>query len=409
MFWNRRIVRIAVGLTLLVLGVIVVLPSLTGYTSLDGTVNARLVGIAAPIEGTVIDAAPPAGTTLTAGEHLLTIKNERINRFGLSELQAELKATEDTVKSVALQQSHLVALRDDLQQRYTTYRDAMLRNIDNEIVSQQERIGANVAREQEKKSDLGRKQQLRISGHLSEAELARAQAGERVAAHELEGSQTELDRLKRKRDAVQKGIFIEEGRNDVPYSLQRIDEVSMALLTLVTRRDELDARVVKLKQQIADEEGRLNKLGYAVIRTQTDGVMWRTLVVAGSNVIVGTPLLDILNCRDLFVDILVHEVNYDDIYPGREAEVRLYGRDEGIKGHVAFVRGSRADFEDKVLAAALPRTEGKYAKIRVELNQSAMNSDYQNFCQVGRSAHVRFPTRGFPLAHWFKRLWFSIS
>lgn len=409
MFWNRRWVRIAVGVAFLLVGLIVILPALTGYTSLDGTVNARIIAVSSPIEGTVMNTAPKSGTPIDEGELLLAIKNERVNRYGLSELQAELKATQDTLKSTALQQNELVSLRNDLQGRYTTYRDAMLRNIDNEIVAQQERIGANTARAQERKSDRERKEQLRVSGHLSEAELVRTRVAERVAEHELEGSQTELDRLKRKKDAVQKGIFIEEGRNDVPYSLQRIDEISMALLTLATRRDELGARLVKLQQQVSDEEARTNSLAYATIRSQMNGVIWRNYVVAGSNVVVGTELLNLLNCRDLFVDIIVHEVNYDDIYPGRESQVRLYGRDEAISGRVAFVRGSRADFEDKILAASLPRTEGKYAKIRVDLLPSEMNTDYQNFCQVGRSAQVRFRTRGVWFLHWLRRLWFSIS
>jgi len=409
MFWNRRAVRIATGVVLLILGVIVALPNITGYTSLDGTVNARLIAVVAPIEGTVIDTAPATGSPLNAGEHLLTIRNDRVNRFGLSELQAELKATEDTLNSVRTQKAELVSLRNDLQTRYNTYRDAMLRNIDNEIESQKERIGANTARAEERKSDLERKEKLRVAGHLPESELVRAQVAERVAVHELEGAENELDRLMRKRDAVHKGIFIEEGRNDVPYSLQRIDEVSMNLLTLATRQDELEARLVKLKQQITDEEERLNKLSYAVLRTHTPGVMWRNFIVLGSNVIVGTQLVDILDCRNLFVDIIVHEVNYDDIYPGHEAEVRLFGRNEVVNGNVTYVRGSHADFESKVLAATLPRTEGKYAKIRVQLNYSEMNTDYQNFCQVGRTAHVRLRTSGLSIVKWLRHLWFSIS
>jgi hypothetical protein len=40
-FWNRRSVRITVGILLLVGGIMAILPALTGYTSLDGTVNAR--------------------------------------------------------------------------------------------------------------------------------------------------------------------------------------------------------------------------------------------------------------------------------------------------------------------------------------------------------------------------------
>jgi multidrug resistance efflux pump len=409
MFWNRRVIRIGVGLALLILGLIVILPTITGYTSLDGTVNARLINVAAPIEGTVINPAPPAGDALTKGEHLLSIRNDRVNRYQLSELIAELRATQDTLKAMALQQGGLESLRNELQQRFETYRDAMVRNTDKEIIAQQERIGANESRAEERKSDLSRKQRLQVSGHLSESELDRTRSTEDVARHELDASHNELERLKAKREAAQKGIFIEEGRNDVPYSIQRIDEVTIALASLATRRGEQEARLIKLRQQIADEEDRVQKLGYASLRSELDGVMWRNYVVVGSNVVVGHELLSILNCHDLFVDIIVHEVDYDDIYPGRDAEVRLLGRDNSIPGRVAFVRGSRADFEDKISAASLPRTEGKYAKIRVELSPSELNTDFENFCQVGRSAQVRFRTRSIPFLRWLRSLWFTIS
>lgn len=409
MFWNRRSVRIGVGLALLILALIVVLPGITGYTSLDGTVNARLVIVAAPIDGTVLNTAPRSGTSLPTGGHLLSIRNDRVNRYQLSELQAEFKATQENLKAIASHETELIGLRDDLKTRLELYKNATIRSIDRAISVQEERVGADAAREEERLGDLIRKQALRVSGHLSESELGRAQMARDVARHELEGATSELARLKEKREAAKMGIYIDEGRNDVPYSLQRIDEITIALVNLATRRDEYRARVNKLEQQIAEETERVNKLGFAAVYSEIDGVMWRNYVVAGSNVTVGHELLNILDCHDLFVDILVHEVDYDELLPGREAEVRLLGRDSAIPGQVSFVRGSRADFEDKILAAGLPRMEGKYAKIRVNLSPSDLNTDYQNFCQVGRSVQVRFSARRIPLLRWLRSLWFSIS
>jgi len=409
MFWNWRSVRIAVGLALLVLGLIVVLPNVTGYTSLDGTVNARLVIVAAPIEGTVLNAPPKAGTRVAKGERLISVRNNRVNRFLLTELEADLRATQDTVKAIALHQAELNALSADLQDRLGLYKDAMIRNIDREVVIQERRIGANQARADERLGDLIRKQALRVSGHLSETELDRTRAAEEVARQELDGSKMELERLKLRREAAQRGVYIEEGRNDVPYSLQRIDEIAIATVSLASRRDEQQARLLKLQQQIAAESARVNLLGFAPLDGAIDSVVWRNYVVAGSDVTVGHELMNLLNCQDIFVDILVHEVDYDDIYPGRDAEVRLLGRGSSISGRVAFVRGNRADFEDKILAATLPRVEGRYAKIRVNLDPSDLNTDYSNFCQVGRSVQVRFSTRSVPFIRWLRSLWFSIS
>jgi hypothetical protein len=62
MFFNSRFVRVLVGLLLLGVAVLAFLPALTGFTSLDGTVNARFAVIAAPIEGTVQNTPPKVGT-----------------------------------------------------------------------------------------------------------------------------------------------------------------------------------------------------------------------------------------------------------------------------------------------------------------------------------------------------------
>jgi hypothetical protein len=73
------------------------------------------------------------------------------------------------------------------------------------------------------------------------------------------------------------------------------------------------------------------------------------------------------------------------------------------------VRGSAAVVEDVVLAAKPPQSRGRDARIRVNLPDASIHTDYANFCQVGPSAQVRFKTRSLPLVRWFKALWFSIT
>ncbi len=410
MFWNRRWVRIGVGAALLILGLMVVLPRLTGYTSLDGTVNARFVIVAAPIEGTVQNTAPKSGTTLQQGEHLLTIRNERVNRFVLTELSAELQSTRERLRALRSQESELRSMRTGLEARLDEFRNAMIANLDRQIEIQRERIGITEAQIAERQRDLVRKEKLGTTGHVPESELERSRTSVHMAEHELDAAKFELDRIGRRREAAQRNIFIEEGRNDVPYSQQRVDEIAITLLDIASRRAEQEAREIKLQRQIADEAARVKSLNLAEIRADFTGVMWRNSVVEGSTILVGNEMMRILDCRDLFVDILVHEVDYDDIYPYRDAEVRLFGRDTVVPGRVLSIRGSRADIEDKVLAATEPRSgDGQYARIRVQLAQSDLNDDFQHFCQVGRTAQVRFRTRSLPVARWLRSLWFSIS
>ena len=110
----------------------------------------------------------------------------------------------------------------------------------------------------------------------------------------------------------------------------------------------------------------------------------------------------------MFVVFIVPEVDYDEIYPGREAEVRLLGRSEVFKGKVQAVKGSSAVVEKDNLAAKEPEAKERDARIRVQLLPSALNTDFGNFCQVGRSAQVRISRHNLQLTQWIKGLWFNL-
>ncbi len=69
--------------------------------------------------------------------------------------------------------------------------------------------------------------------------------------------------------------------------------------------------------------------------------------------------------------------------------MRRLGSSQIILGTVLSVRGSSAAVEELVLAAVLPESRGKSARIRVALEPNAMQRDFANFCQVGRSVQVR--------------------
>jgi hypothetical protein len=67
--------------------------------------------------------------------------------------------------------------------------------------------------------------------------------------------------------------------------------------------------------------------------------------------------------------------------------------------------------EEVTLAAVPPKSRGKNARIRLVLEQNAMQTDYENFCHVGRTVQVRFARSAatLPFVNWMKSLWFSIS
>ncbi|WP_026190546.1 HlyD family secretion protein [Methylobacterium sp. WSM2598] len=411
MLWNRRAVRITVVLLLLGAVLLAILPNFTGYTSLDGTVNARFTVVAAPIEGVVTATPPKVGTSVPKHTELFTIRNSRIARTAEAQLDADLGAARERLRALEAQIGNLTALRNDLNGRLKEYQQASLANIQQEMVVRQQRIGAAQANQASATADLVRKTTLGATGVVAGSSVEVARAASITAASEQAIAKAELERLNRQLDAVKRGTFVGEGRNDVPYSQQRADEVTIQLATVETQTRSERARVQLLVRQLEIERQRNDTLSLADVRVPFEGVIWRNNVVAGSNVVVGNELIRLLDCRDLFVDILVDETDYDQIRPGDQAEVRLLGSTEIIRGTVVSVRGSSAAVEEVVLAAVPPESRGRNARIRVALEPNGMQTDYANFCQVGRTVQVRIARTNatLPIVSWVKNLWFSIS
>jgi multidrug resistance efflux pump len=415
MFWNTRFARICVGLALLATCVIVLLPGFTGYTSLDGTVNARFALVAAPIEGVVSDTPPKVGTALPENTDVFFIANDRISRTAEAQLDADLGAAKERLQALQAQAKDLSALKTDLVNRLKEYQQASIAGIQQEIIVRQQRIATAQANRTSAEADLSRKQTLGATGVVAGSSVEQARAASVSATSEQNIAKAELERFQRQLEALKRGTFVGEGRNDVPYSQQRTDEVTIQLANVDAQIRTEKARIQQLNRQLLLERARNDRLSFAAVQVPFRGVIWRNNVVAGSNVVVGNELMRLLDCRELFVDILVDEVDYDRIKPGDHADVRLLGTSNVIRGRVLSVRGSAAAVEEVVLAAVPPKSQGKNARIRVMLDPSDMQTDYANFCQVGRTVQVRFARTSSleavaePVVNWVKSLWFSIS
>lgn len=409
MILNHRITRVTVGILLLILVAVVLLPSLTGFTSLDGTVNARLAVINAPIDGEI--AGPPAriGTPVREGQPVAAIRNDRVSRANLASLRAEHWTALRRVAALERERDGLVRLRDQLSRRLEIFKDTTIAGLERELQIVEKRVEVARAQDTVARLDFDRRQELESKGIFTRKMVESAEAAGAVTGGEVEINSLTVELLKRRLDAARQGIFVlGDGQNDVPYSRQRQDEVIVRISDLNSRIAENRTRASQIEVQIAEEDKRVRNLEAATVNAPFNGVVWSRNIVSGSNVVLNSEMMRILDCRDLFVDILVPEVDYDEIYPGRGAEVRLLGRSEVFKGEVQAVKGSSAVVEKDQLAASEPETEERNARIRILLQRSALNTDFRNFCQVGRSVQVRISRRTVRLSQWIESLWFSI-
>ncbi|SCB62111.1 Multidrug resistance efflux pump [Rhizobium aethiopicum] len=409
MIWNHRITRIVVGLLLLALVTVVSLPTITGVTSLDGTVNARFAVVNAPIDGTIAEEPLKVGSPVKAGQPLAEIRNMRVNRAILASLEADRNTALDRVAALKNEREELSALREELSARLEIYRQTTIANLEREVEILRKKVEVSQAQDLVAQVDLNRRMELESKGILTQKLVEVARAAGAATGGEVEISNLTVDQLEQRLNAVRQGIFVfGDGQNDVPYSRQREDEVVVRINDLNSRIAENETRATEVQKQLIKEADRVSSLESATAIAPFDGVVWTRSIVDGSNVVLNDELMRLLDCRELFVDILVPEVNYDEIYPGLVAQVRLFGRSDVFKGTVISARGSSASVETDSFAASLPPSTERNARIRVRLDPSFMNGDFANSCQVGRTVQVRFPKHGVDVSNWVKSLWFSI-
>ncbi|PDS31487.1 HlyD family secretion protein [Rhizobium phaseoli] len=409
MIWNHRLTRIVVGLLLLTLVTVVSLPTITGFTSLDGTVNARFAVVNAPIDGTIAEEPVKVGSPVKDGQSLAEIRNTRVNRAILASLEADRNTALDRVAALKKERDELSALREELSARLEVYRQTTIANLEREVEILRKKVEVSQAQDLVAQVDLDRRMALESKGILTQKLVEAARAAGAATGGEVEISNLTVDQLQQRLNAVRQGIFVfGDGQNDVPYSRQREDEVVVRINDLNSRIAENETRAGEVQKQLVQESSRVSSLESATATAPFDGVVWSRSIVNGSNVVLNNELIRLLDCRELFVDILVPEVNYDEIYPGLVAQVRLFGRSDVFKGTVISVRGSSALVETDSFAASLPPSTQRNARIRVRLDPSFMNDDFANFCQVGRTVQVRFSKHGINLTNWVKNLWFSI-
>ncbi|AVA24772.1 efflux RND transporter periplasmic adaptor subunit (plasmid) [Rhizobium sp. CB3171] len=409
MILNHRITRISVGLLLLAIAVIVSLPAITGFTSRDGTVNARFAVVNSPIDGVIEGEPAKVGTPVKEGQTLADIKNPRVNRAILASLEADRNTARDRVVALKKERDELSGLREQLSKRLEIFKQATISNLEREVEILRKKVEVSQAQDLAAQVDLSRRMDLESKGILTQRMVEAARAAGAATGGEVEISNLTVDQLEQRLDAIRQGIFVfGDGQNDVPYSRQRQDDVIVRIGDLDSRIAENETRAAEVEKQLIEERNRVGNLESATATAPFDGVIWSRTIVNGSNVVLNNELMRLLDCRELFVDILVPEVDYDEIYPGLTAQVRLFGRTDVFDGTVVSVKGSSAAVESDSFAASLPASSQRNARIRVRLEPSFMNDDFANFCQVGRTVQVRFPKHGIGLTNWVKNLWFSI-
>jgi hypothetical protein len=192
-------------------------------------------------------------------------------------LQTNLRAAERRHMAIARQIKSLEAARAELKGRMDRYRKGTIARLTAQLREAEALHNIFKARLAQSGEALERQQRLKTKGYASQANFDAASASSIIAQNDVAASAARIERIRVELDAAKKGVFIGDGRDDVPYSQQRDDEIMLRLVDLNAAAQSAQMAINDIAQQIALAGGRpVSVAGGVRTTTGIASVAWDT-------------------------------------------------------------------------------------------------------------------------------------
>jgi multidrug resistance efflux pump len=386
---NQRL-RLAIAGALLLVVAFAIHPYFINYVSYSAFVNAELTRISSPIGGAVARSLPADGEYIPEDRTFRLLEAIAPDRHRLAELE-QRRAT--TLERISLVRAHLAAIAE--RETALAVRAGGFASFAQAITVQDARLHEaelTTCRvdEQRMRDERDRARRLAESGAAPRLSVTLAQADLDAQSARCGAAEARLERARLKEQAAREQIFLEDGFNDAPYSMQELDRLFLRRLDLEAEAAEAEVLEHELAGLIAQERERLDRATRYVATLPAHHVVWSVRASEGDAVTEGQTLIELADCSRRFVSVLLSERAVSSIGPGDAAAVRLVGSSGWVRSQVTSVSGSAARRDVQLLAAESPEPSPRRFLVEVTLPPSAVGAGDNNRCNLGRLAEVRF-------------------
>lgn len=364
------------------------LQRLLATTSAEATVNARLINLRAPIDGTVSLVAPSlaVGTEVEPNEALLYIVNTRADRGRLDDLRRTINGLTSDMHAAEKRVAQLKGIEENLVAQRNAFQEGRIRQLEARANELKVQITSAEATHHDAQQAMERAKKLNATGSQTIATLLHAERDFKTSGLAIEAAKIRLEGNKIELDAARKGLFVGDSYNDLPRSAQRLDEVRQQLLDGSARVEENKGRIAYLENELAAEQQQLAIHLHADIKATVRGRIWEVLTANGEEVRVGQSLLRILDCAGAVVTATVSEAVYNKLFIGQPAHFRLRGESTEYAGTVVGLTGLAAAGSNLAIEQTALTREPYHVTIAVP------GLAERRECNVGRTGQVIFDT-----------------
>ena len=389
-----RVLRLIMALGVATATGLMIQQHYSNVRSRQAFINAEIVKVRSPIAGNLQLKNLQPGQSISVGENIGTVRNLRqsgeleVAKQGLISQIEQAKQTSLGIEAqIGNRRQAIAKLQQEANSQKGLGVDYEAQQID--IAKNQldkALFAANTA-----KKDLERIANLAKQGVLSQEKLEASQLNFNRAQNEVKNARSQVKQAEQKAKAAAAGLQL-DGSRTLGYSEIRqrelstdINDMQQQLAEARVSQQTTEAELVKIDRQLS-----LNQ--EAKISSPTSGPIWSAESKSGEYAEASVPILEVLNCQNLWVEAFFSEQDAGKIYPGKPVQVRLLGAENGdlVGGKVESVRaGSGRVQTGGDIAVPPPDSVRRQVAVRVKLDRPLEVNSTQ-FCDVGRSAEVVF-------------------
>lgn len=435
--WQRLVVGVAflsLGVVAAAVGVTSIGYRLTHLVVDNGLINARIVRLQAPVTGDIKALYARPGTYVRTGQVLARIGIERTPaeeqvRFGWqrsqdeqirsqieqAQLAGQLQA--NSAQLAAAQQS-LVFLRQQLQNLDNQYNAVQGVDITLalETVSQHRAaVEAAAAKAESARADYQRYRQLQAEGAISSQKAEQSRFDWQSAQADVTQAKAKLRSAATALNAARNGVSLRNQNNIGGTLAEQRTQLLQAIQAQTVLVSTLEAQVASAKVQLKQAQSLYNDRDrlwgvrqqylnsneqFQVLSAPFTGVVYSTQKEQGEQVNHLEPILNLLDCNDLWIETVIRADEANRIDPQMPVSVHLNGYPQVI-GEVDLMQpiSSIQGIEERskltqvqaLLPAIAPTLVGQpLMRVTVRIPPPPAHNQYQKFCGVGQSASLTF-------------------
>lgn len=387
-----QITRIALALLLLGLLLFVYVPRLFYTYSINAAVSARTVQIVAPIPGEITFDLPLFGQELKKGEQIASFHNNTVDKVKLEQLSIDEKYYKERIAASAQEIKKNQVLYDELAKSWKKYLDSMEQRSILALHKSEDRQQQLLAALDMAWRDFNRKKDLADRGFVSRSEFDTSKSRHQEAQEAVDQAENDIRTYLSQIEALRQGVSVNtDGRSDYPGQKQKMDDIQMKINDISSRIEEYKVKLTNIADVQKAEQERIALLSDRKIESPVNGAVWRLFSAKGTFVEQNTPIMEILDCSNVFVDVALPERLFEKIKPGQKAYIKLNGSSSEVEGEIAYVRGGSIDPRVAGLMVGLPNVQRqREIQVLVKFNEESLKQIKGDFCHVGRTGQVRF-------------------